>query len=97
MLRLSYGPALILSMTMGKTKAFAIWTFVGKVPSLLFNTLSRFLIVFLPRGKHLLISWLHSLSTVILGPPKIKSVIVSFFPPSICYEMMGLDAMIFVF
>ena len=62
--------------------------------SLLFNMLSRFVIAFLPRGKHLLISWLQSQSAVILEPPKIKSVTVS---PSICYEMMEPDAMILVF
>ena len=64
-----------------KTIALAIKAFVGKVMSLLFNTLSRFVTAFLPKSKRLLISWLHSLSTVILGPPKIKSVIVSFFSP----------------
>ena len=62
-----------LYMTTGKTIALTIWTFVGKVMSLLFNTLSRFLIAFLPRNKHLLISWLQSLSTVILEPKKIKN------------------------
>ena len=64
--------------------------------SLLFNMLSRFVIAFLPRSKHLLISWLQSPSTVILEPKKIKSVTVSIVSPSICYEVMGLDAMIFV-
>ena len=59
-----------------------------------FNMLSRFVIAFLPRSKHLLISWLQSLSTVILEPKKIKSVTVS---PSICHELMGMDAMILVF
>ena len=63
----------------------------------LFNMLSRFVIVFLPRNKHLLISWLHSPSAVILGLKKIKSVTVSIVSPSICHEMMGLDGMIFVF
>ena len=61
------------------------------------NTLSRFVIAFLPRIKHLLISWLQSPSAVILEPKKIKSVAVSTFPPSICCEMMGLDAMILAF
>ena len=70
------------------------WTFVSKVMSLLFNMLSRLVITFLPRSKHLLISWLQSPSAVILEPKKIKSVTVS---PSICHEMMGPDAMIFVF
>ena len=65
-------------------------TFVGKVMSLLFNILSRFVIAFLPRIKHLLISWLQSLSVVILEPKKIKSVTVSTFSLSICHEVMGL-------
>ena len=81
----------------GKTIALARWTFVGKVMSLLFSMLSRFVIAFLPSGKHLLISWLQSLSTVILEPPKIKSVTVSIVSPSICHEVMGPDAMIFIF
>jgi len=65
--------------------------------TLLFNMLSRFVIAFLPRSKHLLILWLQSPSTVILEPRKIKFVTVSNFPPSICHEVMGLDAMILVF
>ena len=65
--------------------------------SLLFNTLSRFVIAFLPRSKHLIISWLQSPSAVILEPKKIKSVTVSNFSPSIYHLVMGLDAMIFVF
>ena len=81
-------------MTTGKTKAVTRWTFVGKVMSLLFNMLSRFVIAFLPRSKHLLISWLQSPSAVILEPPKIKSVTVSIVSPSICHEVMGLDAII---
>ena len=64
-------------LTTGKTVALTRWTFVGKVMSLLFNMLSRFLIAFLPRSKHLLISWLQSPSAVILEPKKIKSVTVS--------------------
>ena len=84
-------------MTTGKTIALIIWIFVGKVMSLLFNTLSRFVIAFLPRSKHLLISWLHSPSTVILEPKKIKSVTVSIVSPSFCHEVMGPDALIFVF
>ena len=76
-------------MTTGKTIALTIWTFVSKVMFLLFNMLSRFVITFLPRSKHLLISWLQSLSTVILKPKKIESVIASNFPPSICHEVMG--------
>ena len=73
------------------------WTFVGKVISLLFNMLSRLAITFLPRSEHLFISWLQSPSAVILEPRKIKSVTVSIISPSICHEVMGLDAMIFVF
>ena len=64
--------------------------------SLVFNILSRFVIAFLPKSKGLLISWLQSLSTVILKPKKIKSVTVSIVSPSVCYEVMRLDAMIFV-
>ena len=64
-------------MTTGKTIALTRWTFVGKVISLLFNMLSRLVITFLPRSKHLLISWLQSPSEVILEPPKIKSLTVS--------------------
>ena len=81
-------------MTTGKTIALTTRTFVGKVISLLFNMLSRLVITFLPRSKRLLISWLQSPSAVILEPQKIKSDIVS---PSICHEVMGPDAMIFVF
>ena len=84
-------------MTIGKTKALTRQSFVGKVMSLLFNMLSRFVITFLPRSKRLLISWLQSLSTVILEPKKIKSVTVSMVSPSICHEMMGPDAMILFF
>ena len=84
-------------MTTGKTVALTRQTFVGKVMSLLFNTLSRFVIAFLPRSKCLLISWLQSPSAVILEPPKIKSVSISIFSPSVCYEVMGPDAMILVF
>ena len=84
-------------MTTGKTIALTRWTFVGKVMSLLFNMLSRLVIVFLPRSKHLLISWLQSPSAVILEPPKIKSLTVSIVSPSICHEVMGPDVMILVF
>ena len=84
-------------MTAGKTIALTRRTFGGKVRSLLFNMLSRLLITFLPRSKHLLISWLQSPSAVILEPPKIKSVTVSTVYPSISHEVMELDAMIFVF
>ena len=84
-------------MTTGKTIALTRWTFVGKVMSLLFNMLSRLVIAFLLRSKPLLISWLQSSSAVILEPPKIKSDTVSTVSPSICHEVMGPDAMIFVF
>ena len=84
-------------MATGKTIALARWTFVGKVMSLLFNVLSRLVIAFLPRSKHLLISWLQSPSAVILEPQKIKSDTDSTVSPSICHEVMGPDAMIFVF
>ena len=84
-------------MTTGKTIALTRWTFVSEVMSLLFNMLSRLVIAFLPRSKHLLISWLQSPSAVILEPKKIKSVTVSIVSPSICHEVMGLDAMILVF
>ena len=76
-------------ITTGKTIALTVWTFVSKVMSLLFNTLSRFVIAFLPRSKCLLISWLPSLSTVILEPKKRKSVTTSTFSPSICHEVMA--------
>ena len=81
-------------MTTGKTIALTRRTFVGKVMSLLFNMLSGLVIAFLPRSKCVLISWLKSPSAVILEPPKIKFLIVS---PSICHEMVGLDAMILFF
>ena len=84
-------------MTTGKTIALTRWTFVGKVMSLLLNMLSRLVITFLPRSKHLLISWLQSPSAVVLEPPKIKSVTVSIVSPSVCHEVMGPVAMIFVF
>ena len=84
-------------MTTGKTIALTRRTFVGKVMSLLFNMLSRLVITFLPRSKHLLISWLQSPSAVILEPGKIKSATVSTVSQSICHEVMGLDAMILVF
>ena len=80
-------------MTTGKTIALTRQTFVGKVMSLLLNMLSRLVITFLPRSKHLLISWLQSPFTVILETQKIKSDTVA---PSISYEVMGIDAMIFV-
>ena len=81
-------------MTTGKTIVLTRQTFVGKVMSLLFNMLSRLVITFIPKSKHLLISWLQSPSAVILEPPKIKSATVS---PSIHHEVMEPDAMILVF
>ena len=84
-------------MTAGKTIALTRRTFVGKVTSLLFNMLSRLVITFLPRSKRRLISWLQSPSAVILEPPKIKSDTVSTVSPSICHQVMGPDAMIFIF
>ena len=93
---LLYDPILISIHDYWKNYCFDIWTFIGKVISLLFITLSRFVIAFLPRSKRLLISWLQSPFSVILEPKKIKSVIV-IFPPSIYYEVMGLDTRILVF
>jgi len=84
-------------MTTGKTIALTRWTFVSKGMSLLLNMLSRLVITFLPRSKHLLISWLQSPSEVILEPPKINSLSVSIVSASICCELMGPDAMILVF
>ena len=84
-------------MITGKPIALTRWTFVGKVMSLLFNTLSRFVIAFLPRSKNLLISWLQSPSPVILEPKKMKCLTVSIVSPSIFHEVMGPDAKILVF
>ena len=92
MVQISY-----LYMTTGKTILLTLQTLFSTVMSLLFNMLSRFVIAFLPRSKHLLISWLLSPSMVILKPKKIESVTVSTFSPSICYEVMRTDAMILVF
>ena len=83
-------------MTTGKTMALTTWTFVSKVMSLLFNTLSRFVIAFLPRSSHFLISWLQSPSAMILESKERKSVIASTYSP-ICHEVMGPNAMILVF
>ena len=88
------------SMTTGKTIALTRWTFISKVITRFFNshqTLSRFVIAFLPRSRCLLISWLQSSSAVILDSKKTKSATVSTLSPSICYEVMGQDAMILVF
>ena len=84
-------------MTTGKTIALTRWTFVSKDISLLFNILSRLVIVFLPRTKWLLISWLQSPSAVIWEPKKIKSITVSIVSPFFCHGVMGPDAMILVF
>ena len=84
-----------LYMTTGKNIALAIWTFVSKVMSLLFNMLCRLVIAFLPRSKCLL--WLKSTSAVISEPKKIESVTVSMFSSSICHKVMGSDAMVLVF
>ena len=84
-------------VTTGKTIALTRWTFVEKVMSLLFNMLSRLVITFLPRSKRLLTSWLQSQSAVILEPPKIKSDTIYTVSPSISHEVMGPDAMIFIF
>ena len=85
------------SMTTGKTIALTRWTFVGKVMSLLFSMLSSLVITFLPRSRHLLLSWLQSPSALFLEPKKIQSVIVSPVFPFICCEVIGPDAMILVF
>ena len=84
-------------MTTGKNIALTIWTFAGRVISLLFNAQSRFVIAFLPRSNYLLIPWLQSPSAVTLESKKRKSVTASTFSPSICHEVMGTDAMILVF
>ena len=84
-------------MTTGKTIPLTTQSFAGKVMSLLFNMLSRLVIAFLPRSKHLLISWLQSPSAVILEPKEIKSVSVSIVSPSIYHKVLGPDAIILVF
>ena len=96
-LSLLYGPVLTCIHDYGKTIALTIRALVSKVMSLLFNMLSRFLIAFLQRSKHLIISWLQSPSTVISKPKKIKSVNVSIVSPSICHEVMELGAIILVY
>ena len=106
MLSLLYGPTLTsihhyhgfsYGKTIGKAIVLTIWTFVGKVVSLLFHMLSRFVIALLLRSKHLLMSWLQSPSAMILEPKKIKSVTVAIVSPYICHEVMGLGAVVFVF
>ena len=84
-------------MTTGKAIALTRQTFVGKVMSLLFNTLSRLVIAVLQRRKHLLILWLQSPSAVILEPKKIKSLTASIVSPSVCHEVIGPDAVILAF
>ena len=84
-------------VTTGKITALTRWTFVGKVMYLLFNMLSRLVITFLPRNKHLLIPWLQSPSAVILEPRKVKPIIISTVSPSFSHEVIEPDAMIFVF
>ena len=84
-------------MTTGKAIALPRQIFIGKVMSLLFNVLSRLVKIFLPKSKHHLISWLQSPSALILEPPKIQFVTVSIVSPSVCHEVIGLDAMILVF
>ena len=97
LLSLLYGPTLIFIMTTGKTIALTRWTFISKVMSLLFNMLSRLVIAFLPRSNCLFISWLQWPCAVILDPKKINCVTVSIVSPSICHEVMGPDAIIFIF
>ena len=92
-----YTPTLTSIHNYWKNLALTRWTFAGKVMSPLFNMLSRLVVAFLLRRKHLLISWLQSPSTVILEPMKIKFLTVSIFSPSIFYEVMAPDAMIFIF
>ena len=84
-------------MTTGKTIALTIQTFVSKVMSLFFNMLSRLIIAFLPRSNHLLISWLQAPFAVVWEPKKVKSVTVFIVLPSIFHEVMGPDAMIFIY
>ena len=84
-------------MTTGKTTALTGQTFVSKIISLLFNMLFRFVTTFLPRSKHLLISWLQSRSSVILEPKKIKSLTVSLVSPFICYEVITCHELLFLY
>ena len=97
MLSLLCGPHPYMTTWKNHSFDFCQQTFVGKVMSLLLNMLSRLVIAFLPRSKRLLISWLQSPSAVILEPKKVKSVILSIVSPTICHEVMGPDAMIFIF
>ena len=86
-----YGSTLHLYMTTGKTIALTRQAFVGKVMSMLFNMLSRLVIIFVPKSKRLLISWLQSPSAAVLEPKKMKSLTVSTVSLSICHEVMGPD------
>ena len=97
MLSFLNGPTLTSIHDYWKNHSLTRWTFVSKVMSLLFNMLSRFVIAFFPKSKHLLISWLQAPSAVILESKKIKSLTVSIVSPSICHEVIGLDAIILVF
>ena len=97
MLSFLCGPTLTSTHDYWKNRNLTRWTFISKAMSLLFNMLSRLVIAFLPRSKHLLISWLLSPSAVSVKPRKIKSLTVSVAFPSICHEVMGPDAMILVF
>ena len=97
MLSLLYGPTLTSIHDYWKNHSIECTDLFSKVMSLLFNTLSRFVVAFLLRSKCLLISWLQSSSAAILETKKIKSVTVSIVSPSICHEVMGPDAMILVF
>ena len=97
MLSFLYSPTPTSIDDYGKSIALTRWTLVSKVMPLLFNMLSRLVITFLPRSKHLLISWLQSPSAVILEYKKIKSDTVSTVSPSISHEVMGPDVMIFIF
>ena len=94
-LSLLYGPTLTSIHDYWRNHSLTIWNFSGKVMSLLLNTLSRYVIAFIPRSKRLLISWLQSPPAVILEPKKMKSA--STFSPCICHEVMGPDAMILAF
>ena len=96
-LNLLYGPILTSVHDYWKNHIFDYMVFVGKVMSLLFNMLSRFVIAFLPSSKYLSILWLPSSSAVILEPKKTESVTVSIFPTSLCDEEMGPEFMIFIF
>ena len=98
MLSIPYDPTLTsVHKYWKKTIALTVWTFVNKVTSLLFNKLSRLVIAFLPRSKHLLIPWWQSPSVVILETKIIKSITVYIVTYLICHEVMGLDALIFIF